>query len=200
VDVTVTGSQKGLMLPPGLSFNAVSDRAREASRTAALPRSYWDWAPVIRMNADGLFPYTPATNLLFGLEAALRLMHAEGLASVYRRHARHAEATRAAVEGWGLQVLAADQREYSNSLTAVTVPDGVDADEVRRVILDRFDMSLGAGLGRLAKQVFRIGHLGWFNDLMLARTLAGVQMGLRLCGVRVRPGGLDRALARLEAD
>jgi alanine-glyoxylate transaminase / serine-glyoxylate transaminase / serine-pyruvate transaminase len=198
VDVTVAGSQKGLMLPPGLSFNAVSEKALEASATATLPKSYWDWQPILRANATGFYPYTPATNLLYGLEAALGMLHAEGLSAVFRRHDRHAEATRAAVEGWGLQVLAADPREYSSSLTAVMVPDGVDADKVRQIILERYDMSLGAGLGQLAGKVFRIGHLGDFNDLTLAGTLAGVQMGLRLAGVPASNGGMEQALARLQ--
>jgi alanine-glyoxylate transaminase/serine-glyoxylate transaminase/serine-pyruvate transaminase len=198
VDVTVAGSQKGLMLPPGLSFNAISAKALTAAEHAGLPKSYWDWQPMLRANADGFFPYTPATNLLHGLEAALEILHAEGLQQVFRRHDRHAEATRAAVEGWGLEVLAADPREYSSSLTAVVVPEDVDADKVRKLILDHYDMSLGTGLGRLAGKVFRIGHLGDFNDLMLAGTLAGVQMGLRLSGVPVPGEGLEQALARLE--
>jgi alanine-glyoxylate transaminase/serine-glyoxylate transaminase/serine-pyruvate transaminase len=198
VDVTVAGSQKGLMLPPGLSFNAVSERALEASRHAGFTKSYWDWAPILAANADGFFPYTPATNLLYGLDVALGRLEAEGLDTVFRRHARHGEATRAAVEGWGLEVLAVDPREYSNSLTAVIVPDGTDADAVRRIILGRFDMSLGTGLGKLAGRVFRIGHLGDLNDLMLAGTLAGVQMGLRLAGVPADPAGLERALERLQ--
>jgi alanine-glyoxylate transaminase / serine-glyoxylate transaminase / serine-pyruvate transaminase len=199
VDVTVAGSQKGLMLPPGLSFNALGERAIEASRTASLPRSYWDWAPMLAANADGYFPYTPATNLLYGLDAALERLEREGMEQVLRRHRRHAEATRAAVEGWGLEVVALDPREYSSSLTAVLMPEGVDADEVRRVILERYDMSLGTGLGRLRGRVFRIGHLGDLNDLTLAGTLAGVQMGLRLAGVPVPGAGLDRALERLLA-
>lgn len=198
VDVTVAGSQKGLMLPPGLSFNAVSAKAVNASNTSKLAKSYWDWAPILRSNATGFYPYTPATNLLYGLEAALGMLHAEGLDAVFRRHDRHAEATRAAVAGWGLEVLAADPREYSSSLTAVMVPDGVDADKVRQIILERYDMSLGAGLGQLAGKIFRIGHLGDFNDLTLAGTLAGVQMGLRLAGVPVAGDGLERALSRLQ--
>ncbi|MEV1293769.1 aminotransferase class V-fold PLP-dependent enzyme [Pseudonocardia sp. NPDC049635] len=199
VDVTVAGSQKGLMLPPGMSFNAISDKALDASRTARLPRTFWDWGPMLAANERGYFPYTPNTNLLYGLREALRLLHAEGLENVFARHARHAEATRAAVRGWGLEVLALDEREYSGALTAVLVPDGVDADKVRAVILDRFDMSLGAGLGRLAGRVFRIGHLGAFNDLTLAGTLAGVQMGLRMAGVQVDGRGLDAALELLQA-
>jgi alanine-glyoxylate transaminase / serine-glyoxylate transaminase / serine-pyruvate transaminase len=186
VDVTVGGSQKGLMLPAGLSFNAVSAKALEASKTAALARSYWDWAPIIAANETGYWPYTSATNLLYGLQEALQiLLRDEGLENVFARHARHAAATRAAVHGWGLEVLALDERELSNALTAVEL-DG--SDEVRRVILERFDMSLGAGLGKLADKVFRIGHLGDFNDLMLAGTLSGVQMGLRLAGHDVGDG------------
>ncbi|MFZ3598419.1 pyridoxal-phosphate-dependent aminotransferase family protein [Streptomyces sp. BH104] len=194
VDVTVAGSQKGLMLPPGLSFNAVSDKALAASRTAGLPASFWRWQPVIDANAKGAFPYTPATNLLYGLDEALRMLEEEGLANVFARHARHAAATRAAVRGWGLEVLCADEREHSGSLTAVLMPEGHDADKVRKIILERFDMSLGSGLGKLAGRVFRIGHLGNFNDLTLAGTLSGVQMGLELAGVPIRRGGLEAAL------
>ncbi|MEW2531029.1 aminotransferase class V-fold PLP-dependent enzyme [Streptomyces sp. NPDC047071] len=197
VDVTVTGSQKGLMLPPGLGFNAVSPKAIEASRTARLPRSYWDWAPVLDANAAGFFPYTPATNLLYGLEEALRMLAEEGIEQVWARHARHAAATRAAVRGWGLDVLCADDREHSGSLTAVLLPDGQDADAVRKIVLERFDMSLGTGLGRLAGKVFRIGHLGHFNDLTLAGTLAGVQMGLELAGIPVGSEGLAAGLDHL---
>ncbi|WP_372518027.1 pyridoxal-phosphate-dependent aminotransferase family protein [Solirubrobacter ginsenosidimutans] len=186
VDVTVAGSQKGLMLPAGLSFNAVSEKALEAAKAARMPRSYWDWAPIIAANANGYWPYTSATNLLYGLREALQiLLREEGLEHVFARHARHAAATRAAVAGWGLEVLALDERELSNSLTAVVCGG---SDEVRRVILERFDMSLGAGLGRLADEVFRIGHLGDFNDLMLAGTLSGVQMGLKLAGHDVGDG------------
>jgi alanine-glyoxylate transaminase/serine-glyoxylate transaminase/serine-pyruvate transaminase len=194
VDVTVAGSQKGLMLPPGLSFNAVSAKALDASRTAALPKSFWDWKPIIHANKNGFFPYTPATNLLYGLDEALRMLETEGLPAVFARHARHAEATRAAVRAWGLEVLCADEREYSGSLTAVLMPEGHDADKVREIILERFDMSLGTGLGRLAGRVFRIGHLGHFNDLTLAGTLAGVQMGLQLAGTPIDPAGVNAAL------
>jgi alanine-glyoxylate transaminase/serine-glyoxylate transaminase/serine-pyruvate transaminase len=197
VDVTVTGSQKGLMLPPGLGFNAVSEKALAASRSAGLPRSYWDWAPILEANARGFFPYTPATNLLYGLREALTMLNEEGLPAVFTRHQRHAAATRAAVRAWGLEVLCADDREYSGSLTAVLLPGGHNADEVRRIILERFDMSLGTGLGRLAGTVFRIGHLGHFNDLTLAGTLGGVQMGLQLAGVPIKPGGVDAALDHL---
>ena len=198
VDVTISGSQKGLMLPPGLGFNAVSDKALEASRSAGLKRSYWDWAPILEANRRGFWPYTPATNLLYGLREALRILEEEGLPQVFARHQRHAEATRAAVRGWGLEILCADEREHSGVLTAILLPEGHDADKVRSLILDRFDMSLGAGLGRLAGKVFRIGHLGHFNDLTLAGTLSGVQMGLRLAGVPIDDGGVEAALARLE--
>jgi alanine-glyoxylate transaminase/serine-glyoxylate transaminase/serine-pyruvate transaminase len=185
VDVTVGGSQKGLMLPAGLSFNAVSAKAIEASKSAELPRSYWDWDPIIAANQAGFWPYTSATNLLYGLREALAMLREEGLEEVFARHARHAAATRAAVHGWGLEVLAQDERELSGSLTAVMVGG---SDEVRRVILERFDMSLGAGLGKLKDEVFRIGHLGDFNDLMLAGTLSGAQMGLRIAGHDVGDG------------
>ncbi|MBO0849398.1 MAG: aminotransferase class V-fold PLP-dependent enzyme, partial [Pseudonocardia sp.] len=169
-----------------------------AARTdARLPRGYWDWGPMLDANARGLFPYTPATNLLFGLREALAMLNEEGLPAVFARHQRHAAATRAAARAWGLEVLCADEREHSGSLTAVLMPDGHDADEVRKLVLERFDMSLGAGLGKLAGTVFRIGHLGNFNDLMLAGTLAGVQMGLRLAGVPIKPGGVDSALELL---
>ncbi|HET6258211.1 MAG TPA: aminotransferase class V-fold PLP-dependent enzyme [Pseudonocardia sp.] len=197
VDVTVAGSQKGLMLPPGLGFNAVSEKALAASRSAGLPRSYWDWAPILEANARGFFPYTPATNLLYGLREALAMLAEEGLPAVFARHQRHAAATRAAVRAWGLEVWCADEREHSGSLTAVLLPTGHDADEVRRIILERFDMSLGSGLGRLAGTVFRIGHLGHLNDLTLAGTLSGVQMGLQLAGVPIKPGGIDAALDHL---
>ncbi|UJW30670.1 aminotransferase class V-fold PLP-dependent enzyme [Saccharothrix sp. AJ9571] len=197
VDVTVAGSQKGLMLPPGLSFNAIGDKALAAAENAKLPRSFWDWRPMLAAAERGYFPYTPATNLLYGLREALRLLDEEGLPNVFARHSRHAEATRAAVAGWGLEVLCADEREHSAALTAVLVPEGHDADKIRALILDRFDMSLGAGLGKLAGRIFRIGHLGSFNDLSLAGTLSGVQMGLALSGVPIRPDGVNAALDRL---
>jgi alanine-glyoxylate transaminase / serine-glyoxylate transaminase / serine-pyruvate transaminase len=200
VDVTVAGSQKGLMLPPGLSFNAVSAKALEASRTATMPKSFWDWKPIIEANKNGFFPYTPATNLLYGLDEALRMLDAEGLPAVYARHARHARATRAAVRAWGLEVLCADEREHSGSLTAVLMPEGHDADKVREIVLERFDMSLGTGLSKLAGRVFRIGHLGHFNDLTLAGTLAGVQMGLQLAGAAIDPAGVNAALDVLRGD
>jgi len=195
VDVTVAGSQKGLMLPPGLGFNAVSKKALAASKTARLPRSYWDWEALLETGRTGFFPYTPATNLLFGLREALKmLLEEEGLLAVFHRHARHAEATRRAVTAWGLEVLCADPREHSNSLTAVLVPDGYDADRLREIILEAFDMSLGTGLGKLRGRVFRIGHLGHFNDLMLCGTLAGVEMGLHRAGIPHRPGGVTAAV------
>ena len=199
VDVTVGCSQKGLMLPPGLGFNAVSEKALAAATAARLPKSYWDWAPILDANRRGQYPYTPPTNLLYGLREALLLLEEEGLPTVFTRHSRHAEATRAAVRGWGLEVLCADEREYSSSLTAVLLGEEHDADKVRRIILDRFDMSLGTGLGRLAGRVFRIGHLGASNDLTLAGTLSGVQMGLELAGVPVDPAGLPAALEVLRA-
>jgi alanine-glyoxylate transaminase/serine-glyoxylate transaminase/serine-pyruvate transaminase len=199
VDVTVGGSQKGLMLPAGLGFNAISSRALAASANAGLPRSYWDWGPIVEANETGYWPYTSATNLLYGLREALAMLQEEGLENVFARHSRHAAATRAAVEAWGLEVLALDPREHSPVLTGVVVPEGVDADEVRAIILDRFDMSLGAGLGKLKGRIFRIGHLGDFNDLMLAGTLCGVEMGLRLAGVAIEPG-VPAALASLEAE
>ena len=200
VDVTVAGSQKGLMLPPGLGFNAVSDKALGAAKTAKLTRSYWDWQAMSETGRTGFFPYTPATNLLYGLREALAmLLDEEGLPAVFARHARHAEATRRAVAGWGLEVLCADPREYSNSLTAVMVPDGYDADRVRDIILDGFDMSLGTGLGKLKGKIFRIGHLGHFNDLMLCGTLCGVEMGLHRAGIPHRAGGVAAALEFLGA-
>jgi alanine-glyoxylate transaminase/serine-glyoxylate transaminase/serine-pyruvate transaminase len=197
VDVTVAGSQKGLMLPPGLSFNAVSEKALAANATAKLPRYYWDWQEMLKPNRQGFFPYTPATNLLWGLREALAMLREEGLSNVFRRHQRHAEATRAAVEAWGLEIVCEDAKEYSSSLTAVFVPEGHDADRLRQVILENFDMSLGAGLSKLAGKVFRIGHLGHFNDLMLAGTLSGVEMGLRMAGVPHKPGGVAAGLESL---
>ncbi|MEQ9640181.1 MAG: aminotransferase class V-fold PLP-dependent enzyme [Alphaproteobacteria bacterium] len=197
VDVTVGGSQKGLMLPPGLSFNAVSDKALAAHKSAGLARSYWDWSAMLTANADDAFPFTPATNLLYGLRAAIDMLNEEGLANVFARHARHGAATRAAVQAWGLRVLARDDREYSGALTAVVMPEGHDADALRALILKHFDMSLGNGLARLKGKVFRIGHLGAFNDLTLAGTLSGVEMGLSLAGVPFQRGGVDAALKHL---
>jgi alanine-glyoxylate transaminase/serine-glyoxylate transaminase/serine-pyruvate transaminase len=198
VDVSVSCSQKGFMLPPGLGFNAISEKARAASKINKMPRSYWDWEEMLKPNAKGFFPYTPATNLLYGLREALKmLLDEEGLPAVFHRHARHAEATRRAVAGWGLEVLCADPREHSNSLTAILVPDGFDADRLRETILECFDMSLGTGLGKLRGKVFRIGHLGHFNDLMLCGTLCGVEMGLQRAGVPHKAGGVAAALAYL---
>jgi alanine-glyoxylate transaminase/serine-glyoxylate transaminase/serine-pyruvate transaminase len=200
VDVTVGGSQKGLMLPPGLSFNALSAKALAASKSARLPRSFWDWSDMIASNKDGYFPYTPATNLLYGLREALgMLLEEEGLENVFARHARHAEATRRAVRAWGLEVLARNPAEYSASLTAVLMPPGHDADKARKVILESFDLSLGTGLSKLAGKVFRIGHLGDFNDLMLLGTLAGCEMGLALAGVPLRKEGVRAAMDYLAA-
>ncbi|SRR5579883_117252 len=197
VDVTVTGSQKGLMLPPGLGFNAVSEKALAANKNAKLPRSYWDWQDMLKNNSAGFFPYTPATNLLFGLREALKMLNEEGLPNVFRRHARHAEATRAAVRAWSLETVCEEPLEYSNSMTAVFTPEGHDADRLRKIILENFDMALGAGLGKLAGRAFRIGHLGSFNDLMLAGTLSGVEMGLRLAGIPHKQGGVMAALNTL---
>jgi alanine-glyoxylate transaminase/serine-glyoxylate transaminase/serine-pyruvate transaminase len=199
VDVTVGGSQKGLMLPPGLSFNAIGAKALAASERARLPRSYWDWRDMLAVNASGYFPYTPATNLLYGLHEALEMLFEEGLPRVFARHARHAAATRAAARAWGLDILCAEPAGYSSTLTALVMPEGHDADAFRRVVLDRFDVSLGQGLGRLTGKVFRIGHLGWFNDPMLCGTLAGVEMGLALAGVPHRAGGVAAAMAALQA-
>ncbi|MGB6985923.1 MAG: aminotransferase class V-fold PLP-dependent enzyme [Candidatus Aquilonibacter sp.] len=183
VDVTVGGSQKGLMLPPGLGFNAISTKALEASRRSRFTKSYWSWPEIIKANQNGFWPYTPNTNLLYGLRESIAMLHEEGLPAVFERHARQGEATRRAVRGWNLELQAADPREYSNSVTAVVVPDNANADDLRAAILERYDMSLGTGLGRLQGRVFRIGHLGNFNDLMLAGTLCGVQMGLDVMGI-----------------
>ena len=195
VDVTVAGSQKGLMLPPGLSFNCVSPKALGAVKTAKLPKSYFAWDEMIANGKTGYFPYTPATNLLYGLREALQmLLEEEGLDAVFARHQRHAEATRRAVRAWGLEIFALDPREYSASLTAVLMPAGHDADRLRKIILEAFDMSLGTGLTKVSGKVFRIGHLGDFNDLMLMGTLAGVEMGLGLAGVPVKKEGVQAAM------
>jgi alanine-glyoxylate transaminase/serine-glyoxylate transaminase/serine-pyruvate transaminase len=198
VDVTVAGSQKGLMLPPGLGFTGVSEKALKIAKTAKLPKSFFSWEDMVGPNASGFFPYTPATNLLYGLREALKmLLDEEGLEAVFARHQRHGEAARRAVRAWGLEVLALDPREFSGSLTAVMTPAGHDADRVRKVILEAFDMSLGTGLGKLGGKVFRIGHLGDFNDLTLMGALAGVEMGLELAGVPVRAEGVRAAMAYL---
>ena len=195
VDVTVAGSQKGLMLPPGLSFNCISPKAVSSSKNAHLPRSYWGWEEMLANGKSGYFPYTPATNLLYGLREALKmLLDEEGLEAVFARHQRHAEATRRAVRAWGLEIFALDPREYSASLTGVLMPAGHDADRVRKVILEAFDLSLGTGLTKLGGKMFRIGHLGDFNDLMLMGTLAGVEMGLGLAGVPVKKEGVQAAM------
>jgi alanine-glyoxylate transaminase/serine-glyoxylate transaminase/serine-pyruvate transaminase len=197
VDVTVAGSQKGLMLPPGLGFNAISTNALAASKSARLPKAYWDWQPMLRDNVNGFFPYTPATNLLYGLREALDMLLEEGLPQVFARHARHGEATRRAVKAWDLEILAANACEFSDVVTTVVVPQPHDADRIRQAILERFDMSLGMGLGKVKGRVFRIGHLGHFNDLTLAGTLCGVEMGLSICGVPINRGGVNAALAYL---
>ena len=197
VDVTVSGSQKGLMLPPGLSFNAISERAITEAATNGQRRSYWDWQEQLAANVGGAFPYTPATNLLYGLAEAIDMLHEEGLDNVFSRHDRHAEATRRAVQAWGLEVLCQEPRDYSSSLTAVLMPDGHDADAFRATVLANFDMSLGNGLSRLAGRVFRIGHLGDFNDLMLTGTLSGVEMGLRVADIPHQSGGVQAAMQYL---
>lgn len=197
VDVTVSCSQKGLMLPPGLGLNAVSEKAIVASKAAGFKRSYWDWQEMLANTKNGFFPYTPATNLLYGLREAINMLLEEGLEQVFTRHDRHAEATRRAVKAWGLELLCTNPAEYSSSLTAVLMPAGHDADALRKLILKRFNMSLGTGLGKVKGRVFRIGHLGDFNDLSLAGTLSGVEMGLALSGVPHQAGGVAAALAYL---
>ncbi|MBB53927.1 MAG: serine--glyoxylate aminotransferase [Magnetovibrio sp.] len=199
VDVTVSGSQKGLMLPPGLGFNAISNKALQVSKSNGLARSYWDWQAMIANNESGYFPYTPATNLLYGLQESLTMLSEEGLDKVFSRHDRMAEATRRAVQAWGLEVLCNNPDEYSSVLTGVMMPDGVDADEVRKVILDNFDMSLGTGLGKMKGRIFRIGHLGEINELTLIGALAGVEMGLSLADVPHQKGGVAQAMSYLTA-
>lgn len=194
VDVTVAGSQKGIMLPPGLSFNVVSAKAIDAAERSQLKRSYWDWKDMIEINKTGYFPYTPATNLLYGLHEALEMLFEEGLENVFARHDRHGEATRRAVQAWGLEVLCKNPDEYSGSLTAVIMPEGHSADALRKVILENFNMSLGQGLTNLKDKVFRIGHLGDLNDLTLCGTLSGIEMGLGLAGVPHKKGGVQAAL------
>jgi alanine-glyoxylate transaminase/serine-glyoxylate transaminase/serine-pyruvate transaminase len=197
VDVTVAGSQKGLMLPPGLSFNAVSDKALAANKSSRLPKAYWAWDEIIAANRKGYFPYTPATNMLYGLHEATAMLLEEGLDRVFARHNRHAEATRRAVRGWGLDILCRNPVEYSSALTAVLMPEGHDADALRREILERYDMSLGMGLGKVTGRVFRIGHLGYFNDLALCGTLCGVEMGLAARDVPHKKNGVAEALSYL---
>jgi alanine-glyoxylate transaminase/serine-glyoxylate transaminase/serine-pyruvate transaminase len=194
VDVAIAGSQKGLMLPPGLGFNAVSEKALAVSKSARMPKSYWDWQAMLGQNKNGFFPYTPATNLLYGLRESLAMLNEQGLENVFERHTRHGEATRRAVRAWGLDIVCADPDRYSSSVTAVFVPPTSNADEFRKVVLENFNMSLGSGLGKLAGKAFRIGHLGDFNDLMLAGTLSGVEMGLTLAGVPHSRGGVAAAL------
>ncbi|MGO9135772.1 MAG: pyridoxal-phosphate-dependent aminotransferase family protein [Methylovirgula sp.] len=198
VDVTVSCSQKGLMLPPGLGFNAISEKALAASKTNKMPRSYWDWAEMLKPNANGFFPYTPATNLLYGLRESLKMLFEEGLPEVFARHKRLAAATRAAVEGWGLEVLCQEPAEFSPVLTAVLMPPGHDADRFRGIVLEKSNMSLGAGLSKLAGKVFRIGHLGECNKLTLLAALSGVEMGLAEAGVPHRAGGVLAAMRSLE--
>ena len=200
VDVTVAGSQKGLMLPPGLSFNAVSEKALAVASKGGMRRSYWDWEDQIAANKDGAFPFTPATNLLYGLAEAIDMLHEEGLDNVFKRHERHAAATRKAVQAWGLEVLCQEPKDYSSALTAVLLPDGHDADAFRAGVLKNFNMSLGNGLAKLAGKVFRIGHLGDFNDLMLLGTLSGVEMGLSLANIPHQKGGVDAAMNMLKGD
>jgi alanine-glyoxylate transaminase/serine-glyoxylate transaminase/serine-pyruvate transaminase len=197
VDVAVGGSQKGLMLPPGLSFNAISKKALEANKTSKMPKSFWRWDDMLAANANGFFPYTPATNLLYGLKESLAMLAEEGLGNVFCRHQRLAEATRRAVRAWGLEICALDPHEYSATVTTIFLPEGFNEVAFRALVLDKFNMALGAGLGRLAGKAFRIGHLGSFNDLMLAGTLAGVEMGLELFGVPHKKGGVDAALTYL---
>ena len=193
VDVTVAGSQKGLLLPPGLSFNAVSQKALEVARSGGMPRSYWDWDEQIQANKNGAFPYTPATNLLFGLKEAIEMLHEEGLTNVFNRHARYSKATRIAVEAWGLEVYCQNYERFSDVLTAVLVPENKDADQLRKIILENFNMSLGNGLSKLKGKVFRIGHLGDFNDISLLGTLSGVEMGLDLIQIPIREAGVEKA-------
>ncbi|MEC8172314.1 MAG: aminotransferase class V-fold PLP-dependent enzyme, partial [Pseudomonadota bacterium] len=199
IDVTVAGSQKGLMLPPGLSFNAISDKAIEVSKSSKLLKSFWAWDEMLATNATGYFPYTPATNLFYGLREAIDMLLEEGLDNVFARHDRMAEATRRAVQAWGLEVMCLEPKEYSSALTAVLMPEGHSADAFRKVVLENFNMSLGNGLNKVADKVFRIGHLGDFNELMLMGTLAGVEMGLGFSGVPHQKGGVDAAMRYFES-
>ncbi|MEI6317800.1 MAG: aminotransferase class V-fold PLP-dependent enzyme [Pseudomonadota bacterium] len=194
VDITVAGSQKGMMLPPGLSFNAVSPKALEATKGSKLPKSFWSWQEMLGPNRNGFFPYTPSTNLMYGLREAIAMMHEEGLDNVFARHQRHAEATRRAVRAWGLEIQCLNEAEHSPVLTAVRMPEGHDEAAFRKVVLEHFDMSLGSGLGKVAGKVFRIGHLGDFNDLTLVGTLAGVGMGLEIAGIPHTRGGVTAAM------
>ena len=193
VDITVSGSQKGLMLPPGLSFNAISDKALRISKTSGMRRSYWDWEEQIDANKSGSFPYTPATNLLYGLKEAINMLHEEGLDNVFKRHEKHALATRAAVQAWGFENVCKEEKDFSNVLTAVMLPEGHNADNLRKIILENFNMSLGNGLSKLSGKVFRIGHLGDFNDLMLMGTLNGLELGFEIAGIPYQKGGTAKA-------
>ena len=193
VDITVSGSQKGLMLPPGLSFNAISDKALRISKTSGMRRSYWDWEEQIDANKSGSFPYTPATNLLYGLKEAINMLHEEGLDNVFKRHEKHALATRSAVQAWGFENVCKEEKDFSNVLTAVMLPENHNADNLRKIILENFNMSLGAGLSKLAGKVFRIGHLGDFNDLMLMGTLNGLEIGFEIAGIPYQKGGTAKA-------
>jgi len=195
VDVTIGGSQKGLMLPPGLSFNVASAKALEANKTAKYPKGYWKWAPILAQNKDGMFPYTPATNMLFALREGLAMLQEEGMQAVFARHARLAEATRRAVQGWGLETVCKDPKYASNTVTSIYTPEGVNADQVRNVIYDKFNIALGSGLGQLAGKNFRIGHLGDFNETMLTGVLAGVEIGMDLAGMKIQKGGVSAALS-----
>jgi alanine-glyoxylate transaminase/serine-glyoxylate transaminase/serine-pyruvate transaminase len=200
VDVTVGGSQKGLLLPPGMSFNVISKKALEASKKSKLPKAYFDWQPILDANESGFFPYTPPTLMFYGLKESLAILEEEGLDNVFARHDRLAEATRRCVRAWGLEIQCADPKAYTSTLTAIRVPDGVNADDVRKVIFERFDISLGAGLGKVLGKVFRIGHLGSFNAAMLMGTLAGVEMGLTMAGVKHNRGGVDAAMEYLSGN
>ena len=193
VDITVSGSQKGLMLPPGLSFNAISEKALKLAKTSGMRRSYWDWEEQIEANKSGSFPYTPATNLLYGLKEAINMLHEEGLDNVFKRHEKHALATRAAVQAWGFENVCKEEKDFSNVLTAVMLPENHNADNLRKIILENFNMSLGAGLSKLAGKVFRIGHLGDFNDLMLMGTLNGLELGFEIAGIPYQKGGTAKA-------
>ena len=198
VDVTVAGSQKGLMLPPGIAFNFVSKKAIEISTKNNYRRSYWDWGEMVKTNLSGFFPYTPSTNILFGLKEALRLIEKEGLDNIFQRHERHANATREAVKSWGIELLPINEDEHSNSLTSLLFEENINADNLRKIILEKFNTSLGTGLGRWSGRIIRIGHLGDFNDPMLLGTLSAVEMGLSLAEIEHKSGGIKAAMDYLE--
>ena len=198
VDVTVAGSQKGLMLPPGIAFNFVSKKAIEISTKNNYRRSYWDWGEMVKTNLSGFFPYTPSTNILFGLKEALRLIENEGLDNIFQRHERHANATREAVKSWGIELLPINEDEHSNSLTSLLFEENINADNLRKIILEKFNTSLGTGLGRWSGRIIRIGHLGDFNDPMLLGTLSAVEMGLSLAEIEHKSGGIKAAMDYLE--